>query len=59
MQPGGEQWPACSAWRLGVSVEMREDDFMGEDRRPFKGGSTVGVSAALWASSFWKRFMGN
>ena len=25
---------------------MREDDFVGEDRRPFEGGGAIGVSTA-------------
>ena len=27
-------------------MEMREDDFVGNERRPFKGGGTVGIGAA-------------
>ena len=54
--------PGCSQRRLepgrkprlvrtatdGVSaMEMREDDFVREQRRPFKGGGAVGIGAAV------------
>jgi hypothetical protein len=29
-----------------LAVKVREHDFMREERRPFKGGGTVGVRAA-------------
>ena len=43
LQPGGEEWPSGSTGFLGPVVEMREDDFVGEERRPFEGGGAIGV----------------
>jgi hypothetical protein len=32
--------------RFDFTVEMREDDFMGEERGPFKSGRPVSISSA-------------
>ena len=45
-QPGGEPRPPRPALGLDIPVEMREHDFMGEERGPFKRGGPVGGRAA-------------
>ena len=46
LQPGNETCPPRPAAGLGVALEMREHNFMREERGPFKGGRAVGVRTA-------------
>ena len=46
LEPGREPRLARAGAGLILAVKVREYDFMREERRPFKGGGAVGVSAA-------------
>ena len=46
LKPGCEQWLARLAGRLGFTMEMREDGFMGKQRGPFKSSGSVTVRTA-------------
>lgn len=46
LEPGRKPRFARTATRMILAVEMGEHDFMGEERRPFKGGGAVGITAA-------------
>ena len=46
LKPGREPRLARAAAGMILAVKVREHDFMGEERRPFKRAGTVGVGAA-------------
>ena len=45
LEPGREPRLARAAAGMILAVKVREYDFMGEERRPFKGVGAVGVGA--------------
>ena len=46
LEPGREPRLARAGAGIFFAVEVREHDFMGEERRPVKGGGAVSVRAA-------------
>jgi hypothetical protein len=46
LEPGCEPPLARTAAGMILAVEVREHDFMREERRPLKGVGTVGIGAA-------------
>ena len=47
LEPGRKPRLARAAMDSVRAMEMREDDFVREHRRPFKGGGAVAVGAAM------------